>query len=426
MSAVARFMAGSLIAIAVVVVGAFFVLRPIAVSEAESDTRERVVLEGRLVESAGLGDGVLSGDRRALAHLDALVVGQLLTDSVVRVKLWSRDGRILYSDEPRIIGHRFELGAGEQRLFDEGGADAELSDLSEPENRFERSEGELLEAHTVIRTPNGTPVLFESYQRFASINADVARLLGALAPPLLIGLAVLLALQAPLVLATAHRLQRAHTEREELLKTAMEASEAERRRIASDLHDGVVQDVAGVAFGLAPLAAGAARRGDHAEAAALHEAGERLRQGVRSLRTLLVEIHPANLESVGLEAAISDLLSPLRARGIEASLAVDGTSPPGAGHDHLIYRVTREALRNVAEHAEASSVAVTLSLRGARSSVEVVDDGRGFSARDRELREDDGHVGLRLLEGLVRQSGGTLSVVSAAGTGTRVSLVVGR
>lgn len=58
-SAVGRFMAGSVAAIAVVVVGAFFALRSATVSEAERDTRERVVLEGRLVQSAALTDGIL-------------------------------------------------------------------------------------------------------------------------------------------------------------------------------------------------------------------------------------------------------------------------------------------------------------------------------------------------------------------------------
>src|SRR3954469_1044160 len=301
-SAVARFMLGSLAAIAVVVVGGFFALRSVTVREAERDTRSRVELQGALVESAGLDDGVLRGDARSLAKLDDLVVGRLLRPSVVRVKLWSRDGRVLYSDEPAIIGRRFGLGTDEASLFARGGAEAHLSDLSAPENRYERQEGKLLEAHTVIRTPNGTPVLFETYQRFDGVAARGQRLLRALAPPLLAAVVVLLLFQVPLSWNLARRLQRGHRERERLLEQAIEASDRERRRIAADLHDGVVQDLAGVAFGLAPLADDAARRGAAAEAAALRESAGRLRHGVRALRTLLVEIHPPRLESAGLEA----------------------------------------------------------------------------------------------------------------------------
>src|SRR4051812_32221122 len=246
-SAVARFMLGSLAAIAVVVVGGFFALRSVATTEAERDTREQVQVLGRLVQAAGLGDGVLRGDRRALRRLDDVVTGQVLSQSVIRVKLWTRDGRILYSDEPALIGQRFGLGTDERRLFDNGGADADLSDLSKPENRYERPAGKLLEAHTVIRTPGGSPVLFEIYQRFSSVTANGHRLLRTLAPPLIGGLAVLLLFQVPLAWRLARRLQRGYRDRERLLATAIHSSERERSRIASDLHDGVVQDLAGVA-----------------------------------------------------------------------------------------------------------------------------------------------------------------------------------
>jgi len=321
-SAVARYLISSLVAIAVIVVGSYFVLRSVTIREAERDTRERVILEGRLVQT-GLTDGVLTGDREALRTLDELVQGQILGESVVRVKLWARDGTILYSDEPALIGQRFELGEEEQELFETGGADAELSDLSEPENRYERQEGKLLEAHTPIRTPDGgTQVLFEIYQRFGSVSASASRLLRAFAPPLLGGLVVLLLFQVPLAWSLVKRLQRGHAERERLLAGAIEASDRERRRIAADLHDGVVQDLAGVAFGLAPMAADARRRGDEEEARVLSESVDTLRQGVRDMRTLLVEIHPPRLETAGLEPVLDDLLSPLRAAGIETSLSV--------------------------------------------------------------------------------------------------------
>jgi two-component system NarL family sensor kinase len=424
--AVGQFMFGSLVAIAVVVVGGFFSLRPVTVHEAERDTRELVGLEGHLVEAAGLSEGVLSGDPKAIAKLDNLANEQILNTSVVRVKLWTRDGRILYSDAPQLIGRRFSLGADERALFDSGGVEAELSDLSKPENRYERQEGKLLEAHTVIRTPGSrTPVLFEIYQRFGSVNANAGRLLGALAPPLIGGLAVLLLFQAPLAWSMARRLQRGHRERELLLASAIEASDQERRRIAADLHDGVVQDVAGVAFGLAPLAEDAERREAPEEAAALRDAVARLRQGVRGLRTLLVEIHPPTLESAGLEVALHDLLSPLEAGGIATELYVADGAAAGSSRDPLIYRAAREAVRNAQSHADATMVSVEVSKPTPnRTRLVVTDDGRGFAADERARSQADGHVGLTLLEGLVKQVDGTLVVRSAPGSGTRVELEV--
>jgi signal transduction histidine kinase len=421
MSPVVRFLLGSLAAMAVVVAGLFFALRSVTIKEAERNTRERVRLEGALVESAGLTDGVLKRDPRALARLDDLVQAQVMSDSVVRVKLWSRGGKILYSDEPALIGHRYALGDEEQQLFETGEADAEISDLTKPENRYERQEGKLLEAHTPIRTPDGTQVLFEIYQRFGSVSASAARLLRSLVLPLTAGLLVLLLLQLPLAASLARRLERGHEERERLLTSAIEASSRERRRIASDLHDGVVQDLAGVAFGLAPLAEDAARRGAAGEAGALRDAIARLRQGVREMRTLLVAIHPPSLESSGLEAALNDLLSPLEAEGIATELHVDD----GGGPDALIYRVAREALRNVQEHAGAQHVRVEVSHPAAGSTrLVVADDGRGFAGAERERRGAEGHVGLTLLEGLVREARGTLDVRSAPGEGTTVQMEV--
>jgi hypothetical protein len=88
--------------------------------------------------------------------------------------------------------------------------------------RYERGAGKLLEAHTAIRTPEGTQVLFETYQRFGAVSASASRILRTLAPPLLGGLLVLLAVQVPLAYGLARRLQRDHDERERLLARAID------------------------------------------------------------------------------------------------------------------------------------------------------------------------------------------------------------
>lgn len=415
-------MLGSVAAIAVVVVGGFFALRSVTIDEATRDTKERVLAEGRLVEVAGLSDGLLRGTPGSIARLDDVVQAQVLGGSIVRVKVWTRDARILYSDEPRLIGRRYALGEDELELFDAGGAEAELSDLSDPENVFERPQGELLEAHTVVRLPDGTPVLFEIYQRFSSVSASGERLLGALAPPLIGGLAVLLLFQAPLAWSMARRLRRGHAERERLLTAAVEASSRERRRIAADLHDGAVQDLAGVAFGLAPLAEEARRAGDDARAAALDDSVDRLRQGVRDLRTLLVEIHPPTILSTGLDAALADLLSPLRAAGIATELDVDDTVLRGTRHDELLYRAAREAVRNTREHAAPDRVVVRVGATASGVALTVTDDGRGSTEEQRAASRADGHLGLQLVEDLVAQAGGTLTLDSRPGHGTTMHL----
>jgi two-component system, NarL family, sensor kinase len=430
-AAVARFVLGSFVAVAVVAVGGYFALRSIATKEAEDTTRQVVEVNGRLVQTA-LDDGILKRNRKSIQRLDDFIISTVLPPSSVpnsapikRVKIWAADGTVLYSDIHQLIGKKYELGAEERELLEQGGAEAEVSDLAKPENRYERQYGKLLEAHTPIRTPNGTLVLFEIYQQFSSIRARATALLADLAPPLLAGLAVLLLSQVPLAWSMASRLQRGHRDREALLANAIEASAQERRRIASDLHDGVVQDVAGVAFGLAPLAEEAEQRGDARAASALRTSMSALRQGVRDLRTLLVEIHPPSLETAGLEAALSDLLSPLRAQGISTELHVDDRAATGSNGDALVYRVAREALRNTQKYAEADTVRIEVTRPGPDTTrLVVTDDGKGFSPEDRARRGEEGHVGLTLLESLVRQSNGTLAVRSEPGHGTTVELEV--
>ncbi len=98
-------------AIAVVVIGGFFALRPVAIREAERATREQVQVEGRLVASVGLSDGLLRRDPGAISRLDDLVQGQVLDTSVVRVKVWSRDGTILYSAHPPLCAGSVRAGS---------------------------------------------------------------------------------------------------------------------------------------------------------------------------------------------------------------------------------------------------------------------------------------------------------------------------
>ena len=161
-----RFALGSAVAIAVAVVGGYFALRSVAIDEAKRETRMKVEESGQLVE-ASLGDGLLTGKPAELNAIDDLVVSRVLSSSIVRVKIWSPGGRVLYSDEPAQIGERYALGDDELQLLREGGAEVEVSDLARPENELDRGHGDLIEAYTRIRTRSGTPVLFEIYQELA-------------------------------------------------------------------------------------------------------------------------------------------------------------------------------------------------------------------------------------------------------------------
>jgi len=230
--------------------------------------------------------------------------------------------------------------------------------------------------------------------------------------------------QLPLAWSTARRLDTSLREREGLLRRAVEATDTERRRIARDLHDGVVQDLAAANYSLVGARAQAAAKGHQGEADALDGGAQALRRGIRSLRTLLVEIYPPSLHRAGLPAALRDLLDPLGGRGIEVRLQVPDSVELDDARAELVFRVAQEAVRNVAEHSAAGAVDVRLEATGATVALTVADDGIGFDAARLADTSAGGHVGLLLLRDLARTAGGTLEIDSTPGRGTRVHLEV--
>src|SRR6185437_1259027 len=145
----------------------------------------------------------------------------------------------------------------------------------------------------------------------------------SLLPALLGALVILYLVQVPLAYSLARRLRARQREREALLRSAIDASDLERRRIAADLHDSAVQRLAGVSLSLAAAGSRNGREGssgDEELRAAVREAAAETRETIRELRTLLVDIYPPTLQRSGLTAALSDLVAPLRAAGITVTL----------------------------------------------------------------------------------------------------------
>src|SRR5262245_20921950 len=180
---------------------------------------------------------------------------------------------------------------------------AEVSDLSAPENRFERQYGKLLEVYLPIDDGEGNPLLFEAYHRYDAVSASGSQLWRSFAPISLGGLVVLELVQIPLAYSLARRLRDRMREREALSRRALEASEIERRQIAGDLHDGVVQDLTGVAYALSA----AARRAGHPAPAEMEAAAATIRDAVRDLRSMVVDLVPVSVDEGGLTAALEEL-----------------------------------------------------------------------------------------------------------------------
>ena len=111
----------------------------------------------------------------------------------------------------------------------------------------------MLEVYLPIRSPEGTPLLFETYSPYAAVTESAQRIRGQFLPSIVGGLLLFGLLLVPLAWRLTTQIQKDQQEKARLMQTAIEASEEERRRLAGDLHDGVVQDLSGIALSLAAL-----------------------------------------------------------------------------------------------------------------------------------------------------------------------------
>lgn len=231
------------------------------------------------------------------------------------------------------------------------------------------------------------------------------------------GLVVFLVATTPIVWTLTRRLERTAEEKERLGELALDASDAERRRIARDLHDGVVQDLAAATFSLEAAARDPALSGQVAADIATQTSA--LRGALRSLRSLLVEIHPPDLSPASLQAALQDLLATAESTGVQTSLQVTGSSLLSQTQAALIWRVAQESVRNALRHGSPHRIDVQVSAARAAAELVVRDDGVGF---DPAAVRGSEHFGLRGLASLVRDTGGELAVASRPGVGATITL----
>ena len=417
--------AGALVLVVVAFLG-LTASRRIAEQESVNDAARRTDLLADAVVQPALLDGVVTGDADALAALDAAVRGGVLDQDVLRVKVWDGDGRIVYSDDSRLLGSVFPLGDDEAEVLRRPATEAEVSDLDKPENVYERGQGKLLEVYRPVWTPDGTPLLFETYSRYDSVTARSTALWRGFAGITLTSLLLLLVLMLPVVWTLLDRLRRAQQHREILLQRAVDASDDERRRIAGTLHDGVVQELAASSFALAGAAERARRSAAPELAEPLRGAAGTVRASLTGLRSLLVDIYPATLHTAGLAAALADLVGGLAVRGVDVRLEVEDQADVGLvpADEQLVYRVAQETVRNAVGHAHAEHVVVRLRREGVDAVLEVEDDGVGFDVAGMLAAPADGHFGLRLLGDLASTAGAQLQVTSAPGDGCRWRLTV--
>ena len=414
-SALRRFLLSSLVAFVAVAGGTVFWSSHIARSEGLG----RAQVTGRGVANGVVGPLVTSalraGDRSAMAELDKAVRIRTSDGSMYLVRIWTADQRLLYSDQPQPAGLRLDPAG--VALFGTTGASAMVAEGGRDETS---AKADAVEVSAGFFGADGQPLVFQAHLPGDQVHADTRLLHQQLLPLTLGSMGLLLLLLLPLAVSLARRVERSQDERNRMLHTSISASDNERRRIAGELHDTVIQDLAGLSYTLHAVAQGLPATAENEQTRQLTTAAAIIvRRDVDSLRRLMVDIYPPELADGQLVPMIDLLLGTTSSHGLSTHLNAPPLLDVPLDTAVLVYRVVREALRNAVKHAHAHNVTVDLSLDDGRVTAVITDDGVGLGAEAQA-----GHLGLRLLSDTVADAGGTFAISSTAGAGVRVTASV--
>jgi len=393
-----------------------------------------------------LAGGGLPSDAGMLA-LDKLLYGTRLGERIAAFKLWSRDGRILYSTDLTQIGLHSEIRPALAAAF-RGETESRMFTLEDEERRLHGAQGsKLIEIYAPVHQPKTGSIL--TVAEIAQTTDVLAQTVGtarlqswmgviAAATVMYLLLAALIMPASNTLITQKQQLQEkvsqltnlsAQNEQvyERVSRAAVRTTARNERllhRIAVDLHDGPVQGIALAVMRLGTLAdvcstcsaAVGARSTVAEEFRRLQEALNSAQQDVRSISNGL---HLPNIEELSLaDVARRVVRDYARSSGIDVELTINNV--PGDGPLPVkitLFRLLQESLANGFRHGGAVKQHLVLGTSDNRLEVTVRDDGKGF---DPQTAETEGHLGLEGMRERVEVLGGTFYVWSAVGQGTVV------
>jgi PAS domain S-box-containing protein len=190
----------------------------------------------------------------------------------------------------------------------------------------------------------------------------------------------------------------------------------ERQKLARELHDSVSQALYGIVLG-ARTARTLLDRDSPKSAEPMDYIISLAEAGLAEMRALIFELRPESLQTEGLVAALGKLINALGAR-YQLRVQLEAGAEPDVSMEvkESLYRITQEAMNNIAKHARAQSVRVTLKSDVDELSLDISDDGAGFDTS----RQFPGHLGLHTMRERAEKAGGTFALDSAPNTGTRI------
>ena len=370
--------------------------------------------------------------------LDSPTIGQ----RVVAFRIWSTDGRILYSPNHDLIGRSFPM-EGDRGRAAQGAVTGDISNLTDPENVYERQKwSHLLEIYLPVRATGSSLIIAvaELYQLPDELEAEVNHdrlvawgLVAAAALLAYLALARVVHQGSERIISQDLELRERVRQLSTLLDQNAELharlrrsasrttalNELERRRIGSDLHDGPSQ---ALAFAMLRLDAVESRLEETGQGADPDLASVRSALGIAlgEMRGIAAGLRMPELEKAApaeiVRRAVAD-----HERRSGTAVVVDTDGIPGAAPlatKIALYRIVSEALSNAARHGGGAGVTVRASETGdGYLLAEVSDRGRGFDVRQRTRK---GHLGLTGMRERAELLGGRLELESGRGSGTKV------
>ena len=229
---------------------------------------------------------------------------------------------------------------------------------------------------------------------------------------------------AELQAARLHEARRREALRGELLKRVVGAQEAERQRIARELHDETGQALTALGLGLRGISS--VQRKDTAKAAEnLKHLRKMVARALTELQRLIADLRPSHIDDLGLPAALRWYANDLQERApLKVRVRVNGTARPIPSPVKItLYRVAQEALTNVIKHAFADKADVSLQFGEESVTLQVEDDGSGFDI-DMLRNPDRPSWGLLGMEERAALLGGSFRISSQPGVGTNIEVTI--
>ncbi len=219
------------------------------------------------------------------------------------------------------------------------------------------------------------------------------------------------------------RIQRQYLHMERLLEEIRVAQDNERRRVAVEIHDGVAQWMVGASYGIKAIGSLISEQRLADLELELTKISDTVQTSIKELRRVLANLRPLPLEELGLLTALQRAVESLKEDGVECHVKIDEDLPQlTPAEESTTYWIVQEILSNIRKHARASEVTARIRYHDNEFSVEVSDNGQGFSP-ERVINSESRlvHLGILGMKERAELLGGRLDIKSEQGKGTSVS-----